>query len=67
MVDPDHGPRQTGWAGEAETARYSQGHNRAYFTLPRRARKARVSVQTADGNVYHLTTCLLYTSDAADE
>ncbi len=55
VVDPDRGPRQIGWAGEAETARYSQGHNRAYFTLPRRARRADVRVETADGAIHRLT------------
>jgi hypothetical protein len=38
-----------GWAGEAETSRFSQGHNRTYFTLPPGARRAKVTVRTPDG------------------
>ncbi len=56
VVAPNHGRRRIGWAGEAETSRYSQGHNRAYFTLPPGSRRARISVRTADGKVHRLRT-----------
>ena len=54
VVKPNRGKRRIGWAGEAETSRFSQGHNRVYFTLPRGARRADVSVRTADGTLHRV-------------
>jgi hypothetical protein len=57
-VTPDRGKRRVGWAGEAETSRYSQGQNRVYFSLPRHARSATVTAKTPDGRTYTLAAQL---------
>ncbi len=55
-VKPNRGKSVVDWAGEAETSRFSQGHNRTYFSLPRKARRATVRVRTTDGVIHKLRT-----------
>jgi hypothetical protein len=58
VTSPQSKRRLTGWAGESETSRHSQAHNRVYFTLPRKARRAKVVLTAPDGrrHVAHTRT-----------
>jgi hypothetical protein len=49
--------RYVAWAGESNTARFSEGHNRVYVTdLPKAAKLAKVTLETPDGKRYSINT-----------
>ena len=49
--------RSVHWAGESNTARASEGHNRVYVTdLPKAAKRAKVTLETPSGKKYVVKT-----------
>jgi hypothetical protein len=49
--------RHVAWAGESNTARFSEGHNRVYVTdLPKAADRAKVKLVTPSGKKYTVKT-----------
>lgn len=44
------------WAGESETAHFSQGHNRVYAALPKNSTSVSIRVTTPDGQIRSLSS-----------